>query len=450
MAEATKGTIQVTAENPVATVDLSVTANAALRSAPTNATEVAIGSTFSGGSAGDPAMAKTLVTVEALEGPPQASTDAFPYLRSFLDEGCGAGDCTRHYRITVVLIDPEADRATFDWVATASSHFGPGGATGSPPPEARLKVTAEPPALVPADRLTRTTVTPDSVRIDASHPRTVVRYDLTRAPDVATSGDSAKLLLRLDANDDDPNVFAQRATVTVRLGDVQVASVGLTGRLQLMPVTLTATCDDPIGCVEPLIFQFEWEGGDPANVVDQAWSLTGVAIAPEDGPATRLAFGAESRTVLTTEDPHLTATTSGSFDIGKDNFRFLDATVTLDASLLEQGQGGVHGVVQGTVTATTTAAGGTAKTQVMLVIEQRSASGSTGEPLAATGRLVALDCEGRSRCPTVFGFGASMGQTDAVDAHVEWTLTVVFLPDPPGTIPPEIELLLETAPRPKA
>jgi hypothetical protein len=292
-------------------------------------------------------------------------------------------------------------------------------------------------------------VTPDSVRIDASHPRTVVRYDLTRAPDATTSGDSAKLVLRFEANAGGANVFDQPATVTVQLGDVQLASAGLTGRLQGMPVTLPTTCDDPDGCVEPLTFQFEWEGGDPSTVVDQAWSLTGVAIAPKDGPAAPLAFGVESRTVLTTDDPHLTATTSGSFDIGKDNFRFLDATVTLDASQLEQGQGGIHGVVQGTLTARTTADGGTAKTELMFVVEQRSVRGSPGEPLAATGRLVAIDCEGRSRCPTVFGFGASMGPADAVDAHVEWTLTVVFLPDPPGTIPAEVELLLETAPRPK-
>jgi hypothetical protein len=292
-------------------------------------------------------------------------------------------------------------------------------------------------------------VTPDSVRIDASHPRTVVRYDLTRAPDAATSGESAKLVLRLEAKAGDTDVFDQPATVTVQLGDVQVASAALTGRLQLIPLMLPATCADPAGCVEPLTFQFEWEGGDPSNVVDQAWSLIGVAMAPEDGPAAPLAFRAESRTVLTTDDPHLTATTSGSFDIGKDNFRFLDATVTLDASQLGQGQGGVHCVVQGMVTATTTADGGTAKTEIMLVIEQRSMRGSPGEPLAATGRLVALDCEGRSRCPTLFGFGASMGPADAVDAHVEWTLTVVFLPDPPGTIPPEVQLLLETAPRPK-
>jgi hypothetical protein len=142
MSDGATGTIEVTAENPVATVDVSVTANAALRSALTNSTEVAIGASFSGNSNPDPATAMTLVTVEALDGPPAASTDVFPTLRSFFDEACGAGDCTRRYRITVVLVDSEADRATFDWSATASSRFGPGGATGSPPPEARLEVTA--------------------------------------------------------------------------------------------------------------------------------------------------------------------------------------------------------------------------------------------------------------------------------------------------------------------
>jgi hypothetical protein len=237
--------------------------------------------------------------------------------------------------------------------------------------------------------------------------------------------------------------------LTVRSGDLEVASTYLWGRLQLVPIMLPATCDDPRGCIEPLTFQFDWEGGDPANGIDQACSITGVAIAPEDGPAAPLAFGAESRTVLATDGPHLTATTSGSFDIGKDNVTFLDATATLDASALGQGQGGVHGVVQGKLTATSTAEDGSARTEVRILVDERSVVGQPGEPLAVVGRLVTLECEGRSRCTADLPFGASMGSNDPVDAHVEWTLTIVFLLDPPGSIPPEVELLLETAPRPK-
>ena len=331
------GSIEVTAENPVATVDVSLTVNAALRSAPSNSTEVAIDATNTGGL--HPAEAKTLVTIEALDGQPEASTDAFPSLRSFLDQACGSGDCTRRYRITVVLTDPDADRATFDWAALASSRFGPGGGTGSPPPDARLEVTAEPPVLVPADRLTRTTVTPDPVRVDAAHPRTTVTYDFTRAVDAATFGDSPRLVLRLEGDAGDQSRGDRPATVTVRLGDVQVESTRLRDRLQFLPIVLPRTCADPQGCTEPLTVQFEWEGGDPADVIDQAWSLTGIAIAPEDGPAGPVVFGPESRTGLATDDPHLTATTSGSFDIGKDKGTFLDATVTLDATRAGTGPG---------------------------------------------------------------------------------------------------------------
>lgn len=123
--------------------------------------------------------------------------------------------------------------------------------------------------------------------------------------------------------------------------------------------------------------------------------------------------------MLATDDPHLTATTCGSFDIGKDNITFLDATVTLDATALGQGQGGVHGVVQGKLTATSTAEDGTAKTELRIVIDRNSVVGQPGEPLAVVGQLVTLDCEGRSRCTADLGFGASMGSTDAVDVHVE-------------------------------
>ena len=83
-----------------------------------------------------------------------------------------------------------------------------------------------------------------------------------------------------------------------------------------------------------------------------------------------------------------------------------------------------------------------------ILVDERGVVGPPGAPLAVASRLVALDCEGRSRCTAVLPFGASMGYDDPVDVHVEWTLTVVFLPDPPAPIPAEVELLLETAPRP--
>jgi hypothetical protein len=215
-----------------------------------------------------------------------------------------------------------------------------------------------------------------------------------------------------------------------------------------LPIALPRTCADPRGCTEPLTVQFEWDGGDRAEVIDQAWSLTGIAIAAKDGPAAQVVFGPESRTVLSTDDPHLTATTGGSFDIGKDTATFLDATVALDATELGQGRGGVRGLVQGILTATSTGTGGTAKTEVRILVDERAVIGPPGEALAVAGRLVGLDCEGRSRCTVVLPFGASMGYDDPVDVHVEWTLTVIFLPDPPAPIPAEVELLLETAPRP--
>jgi hypothetical protein len=215
-----------------------------------------------------------------------------------------------------------------------------------------------------------------------------------------------------------------------------------------LPISLPRTCADPRGCTDPLTINFEWEGGDPAEVIDQPWSLTGIAIAAKDGSAGQVVFGPESRTTLSTDDPHLTATTSGSFDIGKDKGAFLDATVTLDATELGQGQGGVRGVVQGILTASSTGTGGTAKTDVRILVDERAVIGPPGEALSVAGRLIELDCEGRSRCAAVLPFGASMGYDDPVDVHVEWTLTVIFLPNPPAPIPAEVELLLETAPRP--
>lgn len=438
LSEATTGTILVTAESPVATVDVSVTANAALRSAPTNSTEIRIGAANISGPG--PVKATTLVTVEALDGAPDARTDLFPTLGTYLDEACGVGACTRRFRVTVVLTDPEADRATFDWAASANSRFGAGGGTGSPPPGSRLEVTAEQVVLVPADRLSLTTVTPDSVRLDGAHPRTVVTYELTRPPDGPTAGASPRLLLRLEETDGAPG------TVMVAVGDAIVGSTRLFGPSQLVPFSLPATCENPEGCTEPLTITWEWDGGIGSETVEQGWSLTGVTTAPPDARPVPFTFGEGSTTRSSLDDPHPTATTSGSFDIGRDRFTFIDATVILHPNVADQGQGKLRGVIQGTLTATSSGVGGTAETKVGIVIDERRVEAAPGEPLVAVSRLMPIDCA--RRCAIDFGFGATMNRTDPIDTHVEWTLTVVFLADAPDSAPSDVELLLETRPRP--
>lgn len=438
LSEATTGTILVTAEHPIATVDVSVTANAALRSAPTNSTEIRIGAANTSGL--DPTKATTLVTIEALDGAPDATTDLFPTLGSYLDEACGVGDCTRRYRITVVLTDHEANRASFDWAASANSRFGSAGGTGSPPPGSRLEVVAEPVILVPSGRLALSTVTPDPVRLDGAHPRTVVTYDLTRPPDGPTAGASPMLLLRLEETDGAPG------TVIVAVGDATVGSTRLFGRFQLVPFSLPTTCENPEGCTEPLTITWEWEGGAASEAVEQGWSLTGVTTAPPGGRLVPFAFGEGSTTRSSMDDPHPTASVSGSFDIGRDRFTFIDATVILHPNVADEGQGKLRGVIHGTLTATSSGVGGTAQTKVGIVIDERRVEAAPGEPLAVVSRLIPIDCA--RRCAIDFGFGATMGRADPIDTHVDWTLTVVFLADAPDSAPSDVDLLLETRPRP--
>jgi hypothetical protein len=435
------GTIEVTADQPVATLDISVTASAELRSAPTNFTEVAIRPTNNGA---DLATAKTIATIESLDGDHASKTDAFPFLTTSLDQACGPGACTGHFRITVVLMDPETDRATFDWAARASSRFGPGGGTGSPPPGARLEVKAQSPVLLPAARLTRTVVPGGPVRIDSAHPRTVVTYDVTLPSDRPAEGGSPLLVLRLEPDEGAKPGMNRPALLTIGLGSDPLASTHLSGALQIMPIPLPRTCVEPKGCPDSLNLQFDWGGGDPTNVLDQVWSLTSIALAPDASPPALFAFGAESRTVLSTDDQTLTATAAGSFDIGKGKSAFLDGTVTMDTTAIDQGQVPVHGVVQGALTATWTGEGGTAETTVRILIDETAVTGPRGEPLVVVSRLVPLDCQARSRCSTMLPFGASIDSAGAIDAHVEWTLTVVFLPDPPGSLPSNVEWLLET------
>jgi hypothetical protein len=422
-----------------------VTASAELRSAPTNFTEVAIRST---GNGADLATVETIATIESLDGDHASKTDAFPFLTTSLDQACGPGACTGHYRITVVLMDPETDRATFGWSAQASSRFGPGGATGSPPPGARLEVKAESPVPLPVARLARTVVPGAPVRIDSAHPRTVVTYDVTLPFGRPAEEASPLLVLRLERDEGAKPDMNRPALLKIGLGSDPLATTQLSGALQIIPIPLPQTCAEPNGCPDSLNLQFDWGGGDPANVLDQAWSLTSIALAADTAPPAPLAFGVESRTVLSTDDQGLTATATGSFDIGKGKFASLDGTVTMDTTAIDQGQVPVHGVVQGTLTATWTGEGATAETRVRILIDETAVTGPPGRPLAVVSRLIPLDCQGRSRCSAALPFGAAIESTGAIDAHVEWTLTVVFLPDPPGSLPADVKLLLETAPHP--
>ena len=432
----------------MATLEISVTASAELRSAPTNFTEVEIRPTASGI---DLASVKTIATIESLDGDHASKTDAFPFLTTSLDQGCGPGGpgaCTGHYRITVVLIDPETHRATFDWAARASSRFGPGGGTGSPPPGARLEVKAESPVLLPAARLARTVVPGGPIRIDSAHPRTVVTYDVTLPFGRPAEGGSPLLVLRLERDEGAKPGMNRPALLTMGLGSDPLATTQLSGAFQIIPIPLPQTCVEPKGCPDSLNLQFDWGGGDPTNVLDQAWSLTSITLAPDDALPVPFAFGAESRTALSTDNQTLTATASGSFEIGKGKFASLDGTVTMDTTAIDQGQVPVHGVVQGTLTATWTGEGGTAETRVRILIDETAVTGPPAQPLAVVSRLIPLDCQARSRCSAVLPFGAAIDSPGAIDAHVEWTLTVVFLPDPPRSIPSDVKLLLETAPRP--
>jgi hypothetical protein len=392
----------------------------------------------------DLATVNTIATIESLDAGKERKTDAFPFLTSSLDQTCGPGVCTGHYRITVVLTDPDADRATFDWVAEANSRFGPGGATGSPPPGSKLEVKADPPVLLPAARLTRTVVAAGPVRIDAAHPRTVVTYDVTLAPNGPTAGASPLLVLRLEPDEQAPRSMNRPAVLTISLGSDPLASTLFSGALQIVPIVLPPTCVEPKGCPDSLNLQVDWGGGDPTDILDQAWSLTAIALTPDGGTSTPFAVGGESRTALSTDTPALTATATGSFDIGKGKFASLDGTVTMDTTAVDQGQVPVHGVVQATLTGTWRGEGGTAETTVRILIEQLSVSGPPGEPFAVVSRLVPLDCQARSRCSTVLPLGASMDSEGAIDAHIDWTLMVVFLADPSGSLPSNAELLLET------
>lgn len=169
---AANGTVELTPATPVATVDVVVSANAALRAAEHDSVAVTLNARAAAG-VDEPSPA-TIVIIEGLDGSRNASIDTSASMTTQLGEGCGAGECSGRYRITMILTDPTAERASFAWSVDAGARFGPGAATGSAPPDATLTVTAPPPVLVAADRAARVApgAPPASTWAPASAPTT--------------------------------------------------------------------------------------------------------------------------------------------------------------------------------------------------------------------------------------------------------------------------------------
>ena len=351
----TQGTLVVTRDEPVASIDVSVALNAAVLSAPGQNTQVRIQAGFNVEATSDLAATGRVVTIEPLDVDPNAGDRAVtapaPSFQDHIDNACGPADCVRRYRITAVLVDPKVDEAKIDWSASAESRFGQGGATGSAPPDARLSVSGGEVATIKSDSVVRAETKTAPIAVDDDHPMATVTVDVVRPPDRAGASEGPLLVLGLPG---DPALDPSQVlvSVVVNVGETQVVSGWVSSRPQVFAGRLPPGCADPAGCRELLTLTIKRSPRAPAASV--AWLLRGIAIARDGAKPGALAFGAPAIDVLAFDRPDLTAGATGTATISAGKNVQLRATATLDQSAVPQGAQRDVGLVQATITLTST------------------------------------------------------------------------------------------------
>ena len=442
------GTLVVTPDAPVATVDVTVTGNAAVQAAPTSFTQVEIraGNLAAGSNA---RIAGSVTTIEAREIDPQtntagANTGTTPQIGVSIDKRCGPAECVRHFRITTVLVDPAVKEARVDWVAKVASRFGASGATGSPPPDARLDVTAGEVKTVDKGAVARAETRTDSFRVDVDHPRTDITLDVLRPPDGAVRGLGPLLVLEL-AGDDGLGTSDAPVQVTGYLGDVAIFGGYLRPTPEVMASSLSSGCDDAAGCHAKLTLSFTRQPRAP-KALDVSWTLRGMAIAPEGAAVGPLSLGRPTTTTVSFERADLVARATGTATIGKGENLRLRGIATLDEAAVPQGGAHLTGFLRITMTVSTPAVAGAPADAVGLSVDESFGNtGPTGGEVTGSGQVREVTCGGRSRCDVTFTAGAGM-KPEAGTVEATWTLEVRFVAAQGTAVPQGTRLLLDTAP----
>ena len=445
------GSLVVTPDAPIASVDVTVTASATLQAAANSDTSVRIQAGVPPpGVAIDPASAGTVVTVEALEDVDPAlgnkvTIASMPAFQTRFDGTCGPGDCVRHYRITAVLADASVDESKIDWVAAAESRFGKGGATGSAPADAHLDVTAGEVATTPKDRTARAEAHSDPIRVDANHPKTTITMDVLRPPDAAVHAFEPLLVLDLPGN---PVLNPSQVDVSVELqvDQTRVVSGWVSSRRQAFAGRLPRGCADPAGCRARL--QLTISGRPNAPDADVAWLLHGIVVADggrEPGPFT---ISPPESSTISFDKPDLTARDAGAVTLAAGKSVRLKATATLDETAVPQGGSDVSGTLQAVLIVTSPAVAGAGGDAIGLALDGSYPSGATGREVRVIGVLHPLECDGRSTCRVTFDVGFGVKPSVVKPVEVSWRLEVRFVATDGTAVPPDARLLVSTAPAP--
>jgi hypothetical protein len=420
----------------MATVDVTVVANAALLTEPTNRTNVNVRHTTTAGDDGSQPL--VAVAVQSLDANGDPTIGAQPQLSESINQVCQrTGDCTRTYRISAILAGPTEGPLKVGWRTVAETRTGTDEKPGVPPAGAALTVRAAEP-ITAVDRSSSAWVSTEALRLDATHPRFERVITVVQPADAPTASVAGLLVTTITRDAED--AYSELVNVRVESEDGERLSSGPHG-LQDVPLPV---CTDQGGCRTTLRVIGDWLGGPPASSATVAWTF-GASLFTIDPAATlsgaRLAL--ESETVVAAEIERIGGT-SGALIIGGEKIKSATIEISIDGSAI-RGSDGRDVFLQATMTATTTSRSGSLK-NVLLRIGSTGASGLVGQSLAVVSELIPVTCGGR--CTAEIPIRAWVYGTPTDDVTLDWKLDLALVHGPAVSIAPAPAVDFEVVARP--
>jgi hypothetical protein len=432
-----EGTIELSADHPMASVVVTVTANAALLSDPTNRTSISVTrmATRDDG-AGGPIVVMAIESVDEA-GAPIVGTS--PSLSESVNAVCQrTGDCIRHYRITATLAGPAERPRTVGWRVAAETRTGTDASPAAPPPGSALTVSPDRQVAID-DHSALAAVRSPEVTLDPAHPRFVQPVTL-----VQPARGSALLVGSLQAVIDGgaSNAYEQRQAIRVETMDG--TPLERTGP-NIDDIRLPA-CDQPKGCRTPLRVVGDWTGGSPASGVTVGW-LLGASLFELDQAAPAKVGGLSLELGdLMAARPVPVAGTAGTIVTGGEKIRTQGIAVTIDGRGIHGSADGAGVHLQATLAATTTSKTGSTK-NALFRIGRIAVNGPTGDNLSGVSELIPVSCGG-DVCTATVPLEAWVYGTPADDVTLAWRLSGALVADPGITVDPDIAVRYAVVPGP--
>jgi hypothetical protein len=428
---AASGALELGPDRPMAAVEVTVTASAALLADATNRTQVTASRVTAPGETGDDPL--SAMAIEVVGGGQPATTGTAPTMSDPLTAACRpAADCTRTYRISAALAGRAEGPVKVGWRVVAESRTGTDAKPGVPPAGSALTVTAGDPTAI-ADRSTAAAVASESVRLDPSHPRFVRTVTIVEPPHPAAVLVAA---LRSSIRRDHPDRHLDVASVGVASADdASRTSYGYGG---IQDLHLPA-CTDPDGCRTELRVLGDWRGGPADDGATIDWTL-GASLFSLDASA-RIEADLVIEAGEIAELPVRPAGhVAGTLATGGKDIQGRTVAITLArdavAGVVEGDAREVRSgiALQATMTAATSSRSGSTKS-VLLHLGHGFNSGPAGSRIAVTSEAVPVAC-GPSTCTATIAIDAWDYDVADEDVTVDWAIDVGLVLDPGVAVKP--------------